>query len=87
MGITFDPLISEVNADKCSRCGVCTPLSPYGAISMIGTNGDTRAEIESMLCTGCGVCAATCPSRVIELRGFTTEAVQDQIVTLERRYR
>ncbi|HMK61451.1 MAG TPA: CoB--CoM heterodisulfide reductase iron-sulfur subunit A family protein [Dissulfurispiraceae bacterium] len=85
--ITFDPLISEVNADKCSGCGVCTPLCPYGAISMVGTNGDTRAQIESVLCTGCGVCAATCPSRAITLHGFSTEAVEAQIVTLARRYR
>ncbi len=80
--ITLDPLSSEVNADKCSRCGVCTPLCPYGAISMIGTNSNTRAEIENILCTWCGVCAATCPSQVIEFHGFTTETVQAQIITL-----
>jgi len=77
-----EPLISEVNKDKCSGCGVCVPLCPYGAISMVVHEGKPRADINPALCKGCGVCTAACPSKAITLHGFTFEQVLAQIKTL-----
>lgn len=51
--------IAVVAEDFCTRCDVCTPICPPGAI----VNGDVRAEI----CTGCGLCVSVCPPAVIDL--------------------
>ncbi|WP_456327454.1 FAD-dependent oxidoreductase [Archaeoglobus sp.] len=80
-----EPLVSEVDKEKCSGCGICVPLCPYGAITMVNYNGKPRAEINSALCKGCGVCAAACPSKAIKLHGFTFEQVLAQVRTLAKR--
>ena len=79
-----EPLISEVNQEKCSGCGICVPLCPYGAIELAEYNGKIRAKINEAKCKGCGVCAAACPSKAITLHGFTYEQVLAQIKTLAR---
>jgi len=80
--VVVEPLISEINADKCSGCGICLPLCPYSAISWKEYGEKKRAHIDPALCTGCGVCASACPSRAITLHGFTTEQIESQIEAL-----
>jgi heterodisulfide reductase subunit A len=79
-----EPLISEVDKNKCSGCGICVPLCPYGAISLEEYEGNQRAEINPALCKGCGVCTAACPSKAITLHGFTYEQVLAQVKTLAK---
>ncbi len=80
-----EAMVSEVNKDKCSGCGICVPLCPYGAITTVDYNGEKRADINPALCKGCGVCAAACPSKAITLHGFTFEQVLAQVRTLAKR--
>ena len=83
--MTVEPLISEVNKEKCTGCGVCVPLCPYGAISLVeAEDGKKKSEINPALCKGCGVCTAACPSKAITLHGFTYEQVLAQIRTIAR---
>jgi len=83
--MTVEPLISEVNKEKCTGCGVCVPLCPYGAISLVKCeDGKLRSEIDPALCKGCGVCTAACPSKAITLHEFTYEQVLAQIRTIAR---
>jgi len=83
--MTVEPLISEVDKEKCTGCGVCVPLCPYGAISLVETeDGKKKSEINPALCKGCGVCTAACPSKAITLHGFTYEQVLAQIKTIAR---
>ncbi len=83
--MTVEPLISEVNKEKCTGCGVCVPLCPYGAISLVECeDGKKRSEINPALCKGCGVCTAACPSKAITLHGFTYDQVLAQIRTIAR---
>lgn len=77
-----ESLVSEVNSDKCSGCGICLPLCPYSAIGWKDYGEKKRAYIDSVLCTGCGVCVAACPSRAITLQGFSTEQIESQIENL-----
>lgn len=51
--------IAVVAEDFCTRCDVCTPICPPGAI----VNGAVRDAI----CTGCGLCVDVCPPDVIRL--------------------
>lgn len=80
--VLVEPLISEIDAEKCSGCGLCVPLCPYSAIGMVQHGDKLRAKIDPALCAGCGVCAAACPSRAITLHGFTTAQIEAQIEAL-----
>jgi heterodisulfide reductase subunit A len=80
--VKVEPLISEVDQEKCSGCGVCVPLCPYNAISLVEVNGVQRAKIDITQCKGCGVCTAACPSKAIKLHGFTDEQIMAQVKAL-----
>jgi heterodisulfide reductase subunit A2 len=81
--VKVNPTISEIDQDKCSGCGICEPLCPYGAISMIATDAShPRARIEMTQCKGCGVCTTACPSTAIMLHGYTENQIMAQIFAL-----
>jgi heterodisulfide reductase subunit A len=80
--VVVEPLISEVNQEHCSGCGICMPLCPYSAVAVMRVGDAFRARIDEALCAGCGVCAASCPSHAVTLHGFTSEQIEAQIVAL-----
>jgi len=82
--VRINPTISEVDQEKCSGCGICEPLCPYGAISLHATKagGNPRSRIEMTQCKGCGVCTTACPSNAIRLHGFTEAQIMAQICAL-----
>ncbi len=81
--VKINPTISEIDMDKCSGCGICEPLCPYAAISMIATDAaHPRARIEMTQCKGCGVCTTACPSSAIILHGYTEDQIMAQIFAL-----
>jgi heterodisulfide reductase subunit A-like polyferredoxin len=59
--------VAAVNAMKCSVCGVCVTICPFGAP---GFNERGASEINPALCKGCGLCVASCRSGAIDLKGF-----------------
>ena len=80
--VTIEPLISEVDQDKCSGCGICVPLCPYSAIKLREKDEKLRAAIDIAQCKGCGVCTSACPSGAITLHGYTEESIFNQIEAL-----
>ncbi len=64
--------VAGVNLSKCSACGVCVAICPYGAP---GFNEQGLAEINRALCKGCGLCAASCRSGAIDLSGFEDKQI------------
>ncbi len=81
--VKINPTISEIDSEKCSGCGICEPLCPYGAIAMITTDpSHPRARIEMTQCKGCGVCTTACPSTAIGLHGYTEDQIMAQIFAL-----
>ncbi len=81
--VKIDPTISEIDREKCSGCGICEPLCPYGAISMVeNDDGQPRARIEMTQCKGCGVCTTACPSTAIALHGYSENQIMAQISAL-----
>ncbi len=80
--VKIDPTISEVVTEKCSGCGICEPLCPYGAITMKKVDGKPRAMIAISSCKGCGVCTSACPSSAIQLHGYMEEQILEQIAAL-----
>lgn len=58
----------EVDADRCTACGVCFRLGcPAIARSeeVYEKNGKRKATIDPVLCTGCDMCAQVCPFSAI----------------------
>jgi heterodisulfide reductase subunit A len=67
--IEKEPLVAEVNRDKCNGCRVCITVCPYGAVEIT----DGKARVNEALCEGCGACAASCPVGAIQLRNYSEE--------------
>jgi heterodisulfide reductase subunit A len=71
--LTLECLVSEVDADRCGRCGICVSCCPFGAVGR-GPDGGA-SKVEPALCRGCGTCAAACPSGAITARHFTSRQI------------
>lgn len=90
--LATEPMTSEVDISKCSGCGFCVPICPYGAISLQeiqqrGNHGRpsfTRkvAEINSSLCQGCGACVPACRTAALNLKGFTDDQLAAEVDAL-----
>ena len=84
------PLISAVDAAKCSGCRFCEQVCPVKAISIVEIpsiyNGKrvTRsvAQVNSGLCSGCGACSAACRTGCIDLLGFTNKQILEEVDAL-----
>ncbi len=80
--VKIEPILSEVDPEKCSGCGICVPLCPYDAISLVVYGDRPRASIDITQCKGCGVCTAACPSGAIVLHGYEEDQIFAQIAAL-----
>jgi heterodisulfide reductase subunit A len=77
--VELEPYTTHVNAERCGACHTCEGLCPYGAITMVESNGRTVAQINEVLCKGCGACAAACPAGAVSQNGFTDDQVLAEI--------
>jgi heterodisulfide reductase subunit A-like polyferredoxin len=67
---------SIVDEEKCTGCGTCEILCPFGAITK---RDDGKAQVTSALCKGCGVCRASCPEVAVMVSHFTNDQLIAQI--------
>jgi heterodisulfide reductase subunit A len=73
-------IVAEVQARRCSGCGLCEAVCPFGAISI---DGEARvAVVDDVVCKGCGACAAACWSGAIDVQGVSNEQVLTSIAAL-----
>jgi heterodisulfide reductase subunit A-like polyferredoxin len=70
-------VISEVNARRCSSCGLCVDACPFNARWL--DVGNMVAVVEETLCQGCGTCVAVCPNSAAKLRGMKDKQVFSMI--------
>ncbi len=77
-----EAITALVNEDRCTGCGVCEGLCPYGAIERHEMHGKLRASVNAALCKGCGTCGAACPSAAITMNHYKSEQVFAQIEAL-----
>ena len=75
----LDPLVATVDQDRCTWCGACQEVCPYGAIDRIVCDGREVATVNALSCKGCGGCAAFCANEAIELLGSTTPQIESMI--------
>ncbi len=74
-----EPIVSNVNQEKCIGCGVCVEFCPYKAIQMVKVGKRKKAQTIAASCKGCGICAARCPALAIDMGRFTYQAITAQI--------
>ena len=84
--VVSEAFTSEVDPLKCSTCGRCVEICPFGAIDWTDWKDMTGEERKVALanaaeCKGCGLCVASCLSGAIQLKGFTDEEILAMVNT------
>jgi heterodisulfide reductase subunit A len=77
--ITPEPIVSNVDTEKCIGCGACETFCPYKAIQIYQEDKIRKARTVTASCKGCGVCAARCPTLAINMGRFSYDSVLAQI--------
>ncbi|RJR30764.1 MAG: CoB--CoM heterodisulfide reductase iron-sulfur subunit A family protein [Desulfobacteraceae bacterium] len=84
--VVNEAFVSEVNSERCSSCGRCIEVCPFGAVDWTELKGPQAgkkvAKVNPAECKGCGLCAASCLSGAIGLAGSTDEQVLSAIANL-----
>ncbi|MBC8521644.1 MAG: CoB--CoM heterodisulfide reductase iron-sulfur subunit A family protein [Methanomicrobia archaeon] len=71
--VEVEPVIPEVDEDKCIRCGVCESLCRYGGINV---GEEEAAEVIAALCRGCGLCVASCPAKALQMKYYSDDQLR-----------
>ncbi len=75
--ISKEPIIPQINTNKCVKCLKCAEVCPYGAIK--GERGKW-INLVPAACMGCGNCVAECNIEgAITMPNFTDEQIMTQI--------
>lgn len=60
VNISFKPIFPKFNNKRCSKCGLCSNICPYLAISM-----NDYPVLNEKKCFGCSLCKWRCPVKAI----------------------
>ncbi len=83
--LTTDPLTAIVDQMKCVGCFACREVCPFNAIEeQVTRDNRTISSINESLCKGCGLCVVACRPGAINLRGFTSQQLLSEVLTLVR---
>jgi heterodisulfide reductase subunit A len=76
--VDLEPLIAQIDNDKCMWCGDCLKACLYGAIDKTTCGDKEVAMVTASLCKGEGACVPVCPKDAITVEGFRN----DQIIAM-----
>ncbi len=80
--LALEPVLAEVDREKCVWCDECTDACPFDAIQPVEYKGKKVASVIQANCKGCGMCLPVCPQNAIELAGYTDEEIESMIDAL-----
>ena len=66
-GVRIESLSQDVtrNEERCTHCGVCITICPYGAFELEPLT--KRVTFDNEKCLACGLCIKACPPRAMEV--------------------
>jgi heterodisulfide reductase subunit A2 len=73
--VDLEPLIAQVDTEKCTWCGECLKVCPYNAIEKMICDEKEVAMVISSLCKGEGACVPVCLADAIAVEGFRNEQI------------
>jgi heterodisulfide reductase subunit A2 len=76
--VDLEPLVAQVDTEKCAWCGECLKACPYHAIEKMICNEKEVAVVIPSLCKGEGACVPVCPKDAVSVEGFRN----DQIIAM-----
>ena len=80
-----NPLTAIVDQQRCIGCLLCQEVCPFDAVTTTTTRDKrTVASVNESVCKGCGLCSATCRCGAMNLRGFSTQQILSEVVSLWR---
>lgn len=81
--LTADPMVSTIDATKCSGCLLCQKVCPFKAIeTQVLRDGRQVSKVNESLCKGCGLCVTACVFGAANLRGFTQQQLLAEVISL-----
>ncbi|CAJ35394.1 hydrogenase iron-sulfur subunit [Methanocella arvoryzae] len=66
--LAVEPKFAVVDPERCTRCGICLKLCPYGAPYLNG-----KVAIDPLSCIGLGGCISRCPEHAITMPSCSDE--------------
>jgi heterodisulfide reductase subunit A2 len=76
--VDLEPLVAQVDTEKCVWCGECLKACPYLAIEKVICGDKEIALVIASLCKGAGPCVPVCPNDALAVEGFRN----DQIIAM-----
>jgi heterodisulfide reductase subunit A2 len=77
--VDLEPLVAQVDIDKCTWCGECLKACPYHAIEKTICGDKEVALVLASLCKGEGACVPVCPQDAIAVEGFRNDQIMAMI--------
>jgi heterodisulfide reductase subunit A2 len=75
--VKIPSITSNIDAAKCTACGLCARVCPYHAIK--GSKEQGYYEVVQAACQGCGACVPECRFGAIDQTHFTEDQIVSQI--------
>jgi len=73
--VDLEPLVAQVDNDRCTWCDECLKVCPYNAIEKMICGDKEVATVIASLCKGEGACVPVCPRDAIAVEGFRNDQI------------
>lgn len=80
--LELEPIIAEIDKNKCAWCGECEKACPFDAIRIVKQGDKDVAAINNSVCKGCGMCLPVCPVNAINLISYSDKEIESMIDSL-----